>query len=356
MSDLTDKFTVLEEQMTTQQAETIAALTDITDILSLLNTSLDTLNNNGATNTRLLLAALGAINPCAPCPTPALDVPPTDTAGVAIDSDHCKRVQAFLQAMARIFTVLDTISAFAIPFNPGLIIDAWGQVIVALENGDDTPLPSYPEAMQIVGTGINYAAGNFLVGGTLSEDFASVRAALQGGMYGSTTAAAAQSSYNGIIDASSVPSYAKPLMKAAAYNALYSYYFDPASDPNLTGLSGTACSAPLVDIVECVELTSHEYITGSDHYQVCVADPVYSGNPIFTAGNFNGFTFEVLELTGGTEVRLDYYNPDTSYSNGSLLIVATGIVTMTAVTAAIGMHQNFPNTGGGFVIRVCPPA
>ena len=356
MSDLTGKFAALEEQLAEQAATSNALVDTVEELLNTIFNTIDVMNENNSVNTRALLAAIGAISPCMPCPTPALTVPPTDTTGVPIDSDHCKRVQAFLQAMARIFVVLDTMSAFAIPFNPQLVIDAWTQVITALENSDTTPLPSYPEAMQIVGTGINYIAGNFLVGGSLSDDFASIRSAIQGGMYGSTTAASAQAQYDSIIDASSVPSYAKPLMKAAAYNDLFSYYFDATSTPNLTGLSGTACSAPLVDITECMDFTSHDATIGGDTYAVVVADPVYSGNNIFTAGNFNGFTFQVLSSTLGTEVRLDYYNPDTSYSNGSLLIPATGIVLMTAVTAAIGMHANFPNLGGGFVIRVCPPA
>jgi hypothetical protein len=253
MGNLTEKFEGLETQLGIEHGQVMDKLTDIESTLGLLNESIDILINNGATNTRYILAALGAMSPCAPCPTPSLTVPPVDTTPNPVDEDKCKRTQAFLHAMTEVYTVLDTISAFSVPFSPTLISDAIEQVITALANGDATPLPSFPEAVNIGGDGINYAAGNFLVGDSLVALFAPIKLDLRDAIYSSSTPADAKAAFDGAIDGSSVPSYAKPLMRDAAYNALVSYYFDPASDPNLAGYSGTVCG-----FSGCIVLTTSD--------------------------------------------------------------------------------------------------
>lgn len=241
MSDLSAKFSALEAQLASQATATQGYIDTVEEKLQSVFDQLDLMLINNAVNTRALLQAIAANSPCAPCPTPSLVVPPTTTTPVATNPDKCKRIQAFLHAMQSIFTVLDTMSAFSVPFSPSLILDAIGEVITALENGDETPLPSFPEAVQIVGDGINYVAGNLLVGGNLSSDFSSILLDLRDGMFAASTPAAMQSAYNAVVDASGLPSYVKPLMRDAAYNELYSYYFDVASEPNLGGYDGTAC-------------------------------------------------------------------------------------------------------------------
>lgn len=312
MSDLSEKFGTLEGLMADQNTAILASLSSISDVLGLLNTALDTLNNNGATNTRALLSAIGANSPCAPCPTPPLTVPPTDPTDRALGSDKCKRTQAFLHAMAEVFTVLDTMSAFSIPFSPSLISDAISQVITALENGDETPLPSYPEAVQIVGDGINYIAGNLLVGDTLSALFAGQVFDLQSAIYLAPNAASDQEAYNEIIDGSDIPSYAKPLMKDAAYNELWSYYFDPGTDPNLTGYSGTACGVSVCDTVASVAVTATDsFFPALTNRQMIELPNFFPGDDTFggtvfsedivAEGALGGWT---ITLTVGTNARV----------------------------------------------------
>jgi len=127
MSDLTGKFEILQEQLEAADAAMQVDLNAIREELGLLNAQIDTLNLNGAANTRALLAALGASSPCMPCPTPALTIPPVDGTVNPINPDKCKRAQAFVHALLEIATTLDAASAFAIPFNPVLITDAMSQ-------------------------------------------------------------------------------------------------------------------------------------------------------------------------------------------------------------------------------------
>lgn len=281
MSDLSAKFTALEEQLASQ-ATTINGYVDTVEAkLQAIFDELDTVIVNNAANTKALLQALGANSPCATCPTPSLTVPVTDPTTRAVNFDKCKRTQAFLHAMAEIMTVLDTMSAFSIPFSPSLISDAISQVITALENGDTTPLPSFPESVQLVGDGINYIAGNFTVGGTLSSYFSSVLLDLRDAIFPAPNAASDQEAYKTVINASGLPSYVKPLINDAAYNELWSYYFDPASMPNLTGYDGFVCSG-----TDCFEGTSHTSVTTGSSGPLSV---MILGEP-FTTTDFGGFS------------------------------------------------------------------
>jgi len=242
MSDLTGKFAALEEQLEAADAAMQVDLNALREQVELINAQLDTININAAVNARAMLAAIGANSPCAPCPTPPLTVPVVDPDIRPVNPDGCKRAQAFVHALTEIATVLDTMSAFAIPFNPSLIGDAMSQVATALANGDPTPLPSWAEANNIVNTGISYIAGNFLVGGTLVAEIAALAFDIQDATYSAGSAEGAKAAYEGVIDGSSAPSYAKPLLKAMAWNELYSFYFSTTSDVNLTGYDGDICT------------------------------------------------------------------------------------------------------------------
>ena len=251
MSDLSSKFTTLEGQLATQAA-TLGSYIDTTEgKLQLILDFLDVMNINNAANTKYLLAAIGQSCYCEPGSTPPLITPPTSPTTHPINADKCKRVQAFLHAMQEVFTVLDIVSAVGVGFTPNLILDAYNQVIASLGNTDDTGVPSFPEAVQLAGSLLNYVGGNIFVGGTLSGYFSPLIFDLRDAMFLSSSPSSAQSAYNGVISGSSVPGYAQDVLTAAAYNALYSYYFDPTSTPNLTGYDGDACG-----IAGCVTVTA----------------------------------------------------------------------------------------------------
>lgn len=260
MSDLTGKFAALEEQLEAADAAMQVDLNAMRSELEFLNAQIDTLNLNGAANARAILAALAANSPCTTCPPTDLTVPPVDGTLNPINEDKCKRSQAFVHALLEFATATDVLSAFSIPFNTQLVLDAVDQVITSLANGDPTPGMSWAEASNFVNEAIFYGLGNFLVGDTLVGFISELAFEIRDATYSAGSPGEAKTAYEAVIDASSVPSYAKGLLKALAWNELYTFYFDPDSDVNLTGYAGDACTEVLP--TECFERVSFLYDDG----------------------------------------------------------------------------------------------
>jgi hypothetical protein len=358
MSDLTAKFTALEEQLATQSEATLTAIAAINTAFGLLNDQIDTLNLNGAANTRYLLAALAANNPCADCGAPSFVVPPTDDTSRTQDEELCKRVQAFLHAMQAVYTVLDTMSAFGIGFSTTILTDAFNEVITALANGDTTPLPSFPEAVQIVGDGISYIADNVFVGHTLSSLFSALVLDMVTPMFNAGNASGAQEAFDTIIDGSSYTTFEKRLLEHAAYNELYSYYFDPASDPNLTGYDGTACFQGIADITECTEYTSASYTVGSVTFQVIQVPPFSTLVGWGNSGDIFGFTFEMISDPSSVH-HCAVYTVVAGPAENFLLNVnlLNGVQTCVSHTSEFTIRTP---VGEGdtphWTVRICPPS
>jgi len=127
-----------------------------------------------------------------------------------------------------------------------VVNDAISEVIAGITAGDTVPLPSFPETVNIVGDYVSYAGERLFSGVGLVEQFDPLHDDLQAAMFGAGTASGAQAAYNTLIDGSSVSNGAKLLFKAVAYNALWSYYFDPSSMPDVSGFDGTLCG-----VVDC---------------------------------------------------------------------------------------------------------
>lgn len=281
MTTLTEKFDALETQLAAQAATTNAYIDTVETKLQALFDTLDIMLVNNAANTKALIAAIGQNSPCAPCPTPPLSIPPVGTITLPVDEEGCKRSQAFLNFMQEVFTVLDLASSVGVGFNPSLITDAFNQVIASIGGGDSPDAISFPEAVQLVGDMVSYVATNILVGDTLVGLFSPLYVSLRNALYSAGSASAAKSAYDAIIDASSMDGYRKAVLKDAAYGAAYTYFFDPASDPDLSGLSGTVCSFVGDGCVQLVnghfEGTDTIFVnqteTGYDYYHTVITNP-----------------------------------------------------------------------------------
>lgn len=308
MSDLSEKFTALEDQLDTENSAVLSALAGLSDSLDVLNTAVDTLNNNQSTNTQYLLQALRSLDPCVCAGNPTLIIPPTITDPVTVGSDSCKRIQAFLHTMQEIMTVLDIASTFSVGLNFSLISNSINQVIAGIESGSGLPVISFSEASRLLNDMINYIIANLLRGDSLSSQFSSILLDIRDAMTPGTSASSMQSLYNASIDASSLPDDEKAVMKHAAYDDLFSYYFDPTSSPNLTGYSGTACGIPSGTCYTFDLVTQHD--SGGGTYDVVAGDfalftallsiTVNGGGtltadiPSYYGGNLAGWTWEVL--------------------------------------------------------------
>lgn len=242
MSDLNDKFVTLEGLLADQNTAILAALSTLQSTQDTMQTTLTALNDNQATNARLLLNAIGNISACTPCPLPSLTTPPLGTTTPGISNDACKRVQAFLHAVETILTYGDYLINGGLFASPSNINDMIAQAIDVLENPDTTPLPSWTEVVVIAADVASWIVNNLVNGDTFVGDFTPLESDLQDAMFNAGNVAAIKAAYMSTIDASSTRGYAKPVFKQIAYDALFTYYFDPSTTPNLTGYSGTVCT------------------------------------------------------------------------------------------------------------------
>jgi len=244
MSDLTAKFSALEEQLQAADAAMQVDLNAIREALDLVNAQLDTQTINNAANTKMLLAALGQSASCFPCPTPSIVVPPIGTTPIPVNSDHCQRAQAFIDTIHNILGAMDTMQSFNVIGTYNVVSDAISEIIGGIAAGDTVPLPSFPETVGIVGNYVSYAGERLFSGVALLDQFAPIESALVDALYLAGSPDEARTAYDGVIDGADLSLAGGYLIKGVAYTALYSYFFDTATSPDLGAYSGTACGAP----------------------------------------------------------------------------------------------------------------
>lgn len=244
MSDLSAKFAALTSDINANEAAANIDR-DLTNTkLQALLDFLDIINENNAANTKAILAAMGQTGTCFPCPTPSVVVPPISTTPLPVNEDACKRAQAFLHAIQSILDAMDTMQSFNVIGTYNVVADAISEIIGGIISGSTPPLPSFPEAVNIVGDYVSYAGERVFSGIGLVEQFSPLVATLRNVLYSAGSGSAAISAYSASIDASSASNGAKLLFKALAYSSLASYYFDPSSTPDLTGYDGSVCTLP----------------------------------------------------------------------------------------------------------------
>jgi hypothetical protein len=348
MSDLTAKFSTLEAEMTSIGDEAHLQRASIETTLENIQSGLASINSDMLLMRQALLAAIGQNNPCISCDGHSLIVDPPTSIPVSINPTKCKRAQAFIHYMQVVFTVLDSASAFSIPFNPSLVTDAINQVITAVENGDTTPVISFPEAVQLAGDLINYVAGNFLVGGTLSSYFSTLIPDLIPAVHTATTAASAKAQYDAIVDASSLPSYVKPVIRDAAYAAIYSYYFDTGSNPNLTGYSGTVCGDGGCQTITSVGMS----VDGGGTQQIIPWGSDFGGTAAISGHTATGNAWATINMAGYL-ITPSHDCISYAYSGSSPSTHLAGVQFDPSGTSAFAIVLN--TSTPVFSVEVCPP-
>jgi hypothetical protein len=356
MSDLTAKFTTLEGQLAAQ-AEVMQGYVDqVEELLDLVNTALNTLNDNGATNTRYLLDALSKQDPCATCPPPSILIPPIDGTVVPPTTTTCKKAQAFLAYMNSAMVMLDLVSGLGTGTFPSLLLSAYQEVIDSSAAYAGVPLISFSEGVTLIGKLINYGILNIGRGDTLQAQFATVSGGLLPLLYAATSATEAKSIYHAYIDGLGLPSDELAVMNAGAYDGLFDWFFSPAGTPDLTPYSGDVCGAGLAGITSCVDVTAALKFDG-DGYRYHLLAPPTVGEDAETVGDFFGFSFEEIDGTSGKATRV-VYRP----AGGGARAFATNLFvdnpsyTFAFHTSTIDMYTDVDGPGTKiFTVRVCPP-
>jgi len=244
MTTLSEKFSTLESDLSDQSSEAHSQRESILTTLSDIQSGLASINSDMLLMKQSLLAAVGQNNPCVTCPPPSLITPTTSPTSNPIDEDKCKRVQAFIHAVHEITGVFGAATDSGIFWNPSIVTSGISEVITTLVTGGTVPLPSFGESVNIAGDAINYGLSNIGRGDNLQAQFDSVSSGMRDTLYIANSPADVQSAYEASINSSSLPNDEKLLFNALGFNDLFSYYFDPASTPDLTGYDGTICSFP----------------------------------------------------------------------------------------------------------------
>lgn len=250
MSDLTAKFETLEGQLTAADFIRAGVLDAMYLKLLDLETGLTTIQENNATNTRLLLNAIQANSPCETCPdVPLIGTPPSD-ATTAQDDEYCQRVQAFLEFINLCCNYADAVGTSSGVFTPGYITSIVGEIRTTMADAS-IPVPGWIDTLVLAADGVNYVVSRALLGGSTHDMFDPIREELLVAMYAGGSVSTSADSYYAGIDAADGLAAARPLLKGFGYGDVMNYFLDPASTPYLTPYDGGICSE-----AECVEVTS----------------------------------------------------------------------------------------------------
>jgi hypothetical protein len=358
MSDnLTVRLEAFESQVASEHTALMAAIAALQSSMDLVASNTDLALENGAANTKALLAALGQTGTCFPCPTPSITVPPTATTSSPIDPAHCQRSQWIVTAIQNILTQFDTLQSFNVIGSFNVLNDAISQIVGAIAAGDTIPLPSFPETVNIAGDYVSYAGERAFSGVSLSTQFAPLYGPLVTAVNFSSDASSAQAAYDAVIDASSASNGAKLLFKALAYNALWSYAFDASSTPDLTAFDGGACGGALHGITACTNFGSAEVDHGGHQFFELVIPVAYAGHPAYITGDYFGWSFQVLTNTFGHAVGIYYLDTGdaghlaVSQNEGDTAYTFAVHTNAVAVQTLDHEPDDFP-----FTIRICPPS
>jgi hypothetical protein len=335
-TDLTAKFEAFEAQVAAEHTATLAKLTTMEETIGLLNTALDTLNNNGATNTRYLLAAIGANSPCTDCEGNSLIVPPLSNDPLTISDELCQRSQALLAAIGAIVQKFDILSNFGVGFNVTNLRTAFSEIISGLGEPSTVPGPSYADMTSMASWSISFATSNFLDGNSLYGYFNSVIFALRDAIYSAASPSAAKSAYSAVLSAQGWNFGVAQLLDAIGYADLFNYYLDPASDVNLSPYDGSICAE--IPPTTCFMRDSQLITIGGFPAQFLLMPHVYIGWQVRVTG-----TYRTIHLYGDGDPSATI---DTSFH------------TMTEANFNIGLQKFlFSNgrTDEPYTLEFCPP-
>lgn len=349
MTTLTEKFNSFEEQVAAQNEALIDALGTMGLTLGNMLDTLTALNNNQATNARYILNALAQIDPCTDCEGQSPIVPPVTGSAPPIDEDKCKRVHAMLATIGAFADGYTTLQSYNVVATVNVVNSALQSVISGISGTDTVPLPSFPEAVNMVGNYLSSAAAHIFDSGTPAISWALMLPGMKEALYAASTPGDMQSAFNTIVDASSAIAADKLLMKSTAYNALWTYMFDPSSDPDLSAYSGTDCVT-----FECQDIDSvPSLVNGGGPIEIIVWPFEYSPSDTNGGATSNHLIWATVDLLGFTftpSEDVTFFR--TPADSGVGLIHDTEYTVADSTTFAAIVRRD---GSSAFSIHICPP-
>lgn len=302
-TDLSSKFSTLEAEITSIGDEAHLQRVTIEGTLEDIQTELSSIHSDMLLMKKALIAAMGQNDPCATCPPPSLITPVTSPTAHPINADHCKRAQAFIHAISQLSAVLGGAADSSVTWSPSLVISGINEVITTLITGGTVPLPSFTEAIEIGGELITYGVENLFRHDSLQAQFDSISSGLLAPLFAAGSPAAAQTAYASFISSSALPADEATLLEGLGFNALVSYYFDPASTPDLTGYDGSLCGLPAgclnfgpEDILVVHTEDGDKTIPDWTIYGLTLQTNIGHDNAVWVLGDWSGWSWTI---TGG---------------------------------------------------------
>jgi len=348
MSDLTGKFSALQAELSIL-SETTNSYIDTTEAkLQAIFDQLDLMLINNAANTKAMIQALGQTGACFPCPTPPFTVPPISTTPTSITTGSCKRSHGIVATLHNILAQMDTMQTFNVIGTFNVINDAIGEIIAAIVAGDTVPLPTFPEVVNIVGNYISYAGERLFSGVGLVEQFAPLEASITSAIWLASDPSVAATQYANVIDASEASPVAKLLFVSIAYNALWSYYYDTESTPDVDGYSGTDCALFDCEVFASVATS----IGGGANVQIVEWTPAYLPVNNHDGATSNKMTWATLDMVGFQLTPNRAVKVFVSSIDSGSVINAGTTYTIPTSTTYVAIVEHDP---GAFTVQVCPP-
>lgn len=353
MTTLTQKFSEMKAEIDANAEETHSQLVSMGGTLENIQAAIDGLNSSILQMGRTLTATIALNSPCIDCEGQTVVVPPVATDPIEASTENCQRSQAFIDAVGRMLAVWDTFSTFDLAANFALITSSIQTVIDELAAGDTIPLPSFPEGSRIVADIVAFTAYNLIFHTSIKAEYDLLRDDLINALSASPSAAEAKSQYDAIMAAGFSSSVLGELASATAYNALYSYFFDPASMPDLTPYDGGICA-----IGGCYTFSSQAATASGFTRQYIVWGSPFTGargvagatdwdKNVWLVGNFQGWRITNLGAAGCRVV----YNPDGA--QGVAQVLPGNHYDLPDVTTYVLIDDTF--TDGAFSITLCSP-
>jgi len=362
MTTLSDKFTTLEGQLSSDATEAHSQRETIELTLEDIQTVLSSINSDMLLMKQALLSAMASNGSCVPCTPTTLLPPAISPTSHPIDEDKCKRSQAFIHAVSEILHTIGAVSDDPLFWSPSTVLSAISEVITTLVTGGTVPVPSFTEASSIVGSIIAYFAANLLRGDVIGDVFDGSSGGLTNLLYSAASPGDAQSAFNSYIAGLGLDADEATLIEVVGYSALFNYYFDPDSTPDLTAYDGSACAFPSGLCFTFTSVLYHEVTSGSPGHAINQAFGPFTPSSSVTSSsgvvNFDQPVFYGQDATGWTWEILSA-NAQLQYRAGG--ISDTGFFTFSGVTGVDGTPHLFPSPSGtwaivapsDYTVRIC---
>jgi hypothetical protein len=385
MTTLTQKFTGLETQLTAEQTALLTALAPLSTLhadiaavstaVTALNTALgtelasifdllDTMNNNNAGNAQAILAAIAFYACCDAAGTPAIPPAAGTGAGSTTGSAKCQRIQYFVDLFR---------------FGWGLAMEAYTSIVGSMSRAAAASVLAQALSDRSISTGqlalgvpsstkiqIADAFAALITDEGLATGMSDLSAMMGDNtfwltvvkaVYLQSTSIAGLSAWRSAIAGAAYPETVRAVANAMLYSAWTNDIYGAVPVVDASAYDGGICLTALHNLTACAVFTTAVVARGGHNYQALVLPAAYGPDAQYTAGDYFGWTYQVLTGQFGKGLGTYYYpltggvtflRQDSAGADPRSIDVHTNAITFFSIDFAETITQPF-------TVRICPP-